>query len=121
TATFARAAGITAADRVLAMIPFCHGHGLNNTLLTSLQAAAAVVLLDRFDRREALRLIASERITVMPIVPFIANILAGTASAGADLRSLRLAITGGSVLNRSAWLKTRDRLGIDLRQAYGST
>ena len=37
-----------------------------------------------------------------------------------DLSALRLNVTGGAPLRRETWMKVRDRLGIVLRQSYGS-
>lgn len=122
TAAFAAAARISAADRILAVIPFCHGHGLNNTLLTALSSGATLVLQERFDRRETLRILCQERITIFPAVPFLAAILAETRSREPiDLSALRLCVTAGSALSRDTWTKAKDRLGILLRQSYGST
>jgi long-chain acyl-CoA synthetase len=122
TTAFGAAAGMSPEDRVLALIPFCHGHGLNNALLTALNAGATIVLEEHFDRRLALELLARHRITVFPTVPFIAGILAATRTAEAvDLSALRMCICGGSPLSPDTWIAMRDRLGIALRNSYGST
>lgn len=119
---FAVAAATTADDRILAVIPLHHAHGLANALLASLHAGAALYLRARFDRRETLRLLADERITIFPTVPFMVAILADTRLREAiDLSAMRLCFSAGAPLPRATFEKVRARLGIDVRQLYGST
>ncbi|MFV1956474.1 MAG: class I adenylate-forming enzyme family protein [bacterium] len=119
---FAAAVGTSSADRILATVPLSHAHGLGNCLLATLHAGATLVLQERFDRRETLRLLSQESITLFPAVPFIVSLLADTRTREpVDLSALRLCFTAGSALRRETWIKMQDRLGISLRQLYGST
>jgi long-chain acyl-CoA synthetase len=119
---FEATVGIAPEDRILAVVPLSHAHGLGNALLAALRAGAALVLQERFDRRETLRLLSRERITLFPAVPFMLSILADTRMPEPiDLSALRLCFTAGAPLRRETWRKVRDRLGISLRQLYGST
>ena len=121
-AAFAAATGTSAADRILAVVPLSHAHGLGNALLASLHAGATLVLQERFDRRAVLRALSRERITLFPTVPFIVSILAETRMLEPiDLGALRLCFSAGSALRRETWCKARERLGVDVRQLYGST
>lgn len=121
-AAFAAAVGTSSADRILAVVPLSHAHGLGNCLLAALHAGATLVLQERFDRRETLRLLSQERITLFPAVPFIISLLADTRThKPVDLSALRLCFTAGSALRHETWIKMQDRLGISLRQLYGST
>lgn len=121
-AAFAATVGTSPEDRILGVVPLSHAHGLGNALLASLHAGAALVLQERFDRRATLRLLARERITLFPAVPFLVSILADTRTREpVDLSALRLCFTAGSPLRRETWSKARERLGISLRQLYGST
>lgn len=119
---FAAAVGTSSVDRILATVPLSHAHGLGNCLLATLHAGATLVLQERFDRRETLRLLSQERITLFPAVPFIVSLLADTRTREpVDLSALRLCFTAGSALRRETWIKIQDRLGISPRQLYGST
>lgn len=108
-------------DRILAVIPLSHGHGFCSLLLNTLQSGATLFLQRSFDRRRAMETLSRERITILSALPFVFSVLADTRMASPiDLSSLRLNVTGGAPLRRETWLKVRDRLGILLRQSYGS-
>lgn len=70
-------------------------------------------------RKKLLDTMVRERVTVMGAVPEMYKIIAGQ-SGSCDL-GLRLAFSGGSPLTRSLFEAVRERLGVPLRQAYGST
>ncbi len=70
-------------------------------------------------RRKLLETIAARRVTMMGAVPAMYETVAAQAGAF-DLR-LRLAFSGGAALRRETFEAVRDRFGIALRQAYGST
>lgn len=70
-------------------------------------------------RKKLLETMARERVTFMGAVPAMYGILAGQPGSF-DLR-LRLAFSGGAALKRPIFEAMRDRFGIVLRQAYGST
>lgn len=119
---FAAAAQTSAADRILAVVPLSHAHGLGNALLAALYAGATLILQERFDRRTTLRLLTQNQITIFPAVPFMISVLADTRMPEPiDLSKLRLCFTAGSALRREVWHKARERFGICVRQLYGST
>jgi long-chain acyl-CoA synthetase len=119
---FAEAAQTHEQDRILALVPLHHSHGLAHGLLASLQVGATLYLQERFERRETLRLLAEERITLFPAVPFILSILADTRMREpVDLSALRLCFTAGSPLREEIATRFRERLGASPRQLYGST
>lgn len=70
-------------------------------------------------RKKLLDTMVGERVTFMAAVPAMYEIIAGQAG-GSDLR-LRLACSGGAAMTRPVFEGVRERLGITLRQAYGST
>ena len=72
-----------------------------------------------FSRRKLLDTMVGERVTVMGAVPAMYEIVAGRPGS-VDL-GLRLAFSGGAALTRPIFETVRERLGITLRQAYGST
>ena len=88
---------LTPDDRVLAALPLAHSFGLNGALLAPLLAGATVVLQERFSPEETLRAIARHRVTVFPgVATMFARILESPALPGADVSSLRLAVSGAA-------------------------
>ena len=111
----------SAQDRILAVIPLSHGHGFCSLLLNTLQSGATLFLQRSFDRRKTMEMLSRNRISIFSAVPFVFSVLADTRMATPmDLSALRLNVTGGAPLRRETWMKVRDRLGIVLRQSYGS-
>lgn len=70
-------------------------------------------------RKKLLDTMVGERVTFLAAVPAMYDIIAGQAGSF-DLR-LRLACSGGAAMTRPVFEVVRERLGITLRQAYGST
>jgi long-chain acyl-CoA synthetase len=109
-------------DVVLGVVPLSHAHGLGNALLASLRAGARLVLRPRFLRRQTLDLLARERVTVFPTVPFMVRMLAATdGRRGWDLAALRLCFSAGAALAPETYAAFRARFGVPVRQLYGLT
>ena len=70
-------------------------------------------------RKKLLDAMTRHKVSFMGAVPAMYEILA--AQTGAYDLKLRLAFSGGAALKRPIFEAVRDRLGIALRQAYGST
>jgi acyl-CoA synthetase (AMP-forming)/AMP-acid ligase II len=88
---------LTHRDRYLVVNPFFHTFGYKAGILACLVSGAALVPQPVFDAGEAMRLVAAERITVLPGAPTIYQmILDHPARASFDLSSLRLAVTGAA-------------------------
>lgn len=119
-AGFTATTGVGPDDRILGVVPFFHAHGLGNCILAALRTGAALVVLDRFERRAVLDAIQTERVTIFPTVPFQLQHLAAR-DTDADLSSLRLCFTAGTALPVATFEQVRDRLGIEARQLYGCT
>jgi acyl transferase domain-containing protein/acyl-CoA synthetase (AMP-forming)/AMP-acid ligase II/acyl carrier protein len=126
---FTTAAKITDTDRVLCLVPMHHAHGLGNGLLAALFSGATLVI-DQLDssspsrsRCEAiLRLLADQRISVFPGVPFLFEALSHTPEAIAvDLSALRLCFSAGNTLPKSVFDRFLARFDIAVRQLYGCT
>jgi HIP---CoA ligase len=120
---WARCAGLTARDRYLVVNPFFHTFGYKAGILACLVSGAALVPLAVFDAGEALRLIEAERITVLPGAPALyVSLLDHPARAGADLSSLRLAVTGAGDVPAALVERMRRELSFDeVLTAYGLT
>ncbi|MCX0274000.1 acyl--CoA ligase [Nocardia zapadnayensis] len=70
-------------------------------------------------RKKLLDTMVRERVTFMGAVPAMYEILAG--QAGSFDLGLRMAVSGGVPLKRPIFDAVRERLGVPLRQDYGST
>jgi long-chain acyl-CoA synthetase len=70
-------------------------------------------------RRKLLETMMRHRVTLMGAVPAMYDIIA--AQQGDFDLKLRIAFSGGAALKRSTFDAMRDRFGVTLRQAYGST
>ena len=89
--------GLTAEDRYLVVNPFFHSFGLKAGILACLLSGATMVPLPVFDAATAMRVIETERITVLPGAPTIYQTILDHPERGQfDLSSLRLAVTGAA-------------------------
>ncbi|MFD9958907.1 FadD3 family acyl-CoA ligase [Amycolatopsis sp. NPDC058986] len=114
---------VTADDRYLVINPFFHSFGYKAGIVVSLLTGAALVPQRTFDVAETLRLIETERITVLPGAPTIYQVLLDAPDrANHDLSTLRLAVTGAAIVPVTLVERMRAELGFDtVLTAYGLT
>jgi long-chain acyl-CoA synthetase len=122
---YVEATGMTAADTVFCPIPLFHTYGLGCCLLAAVRSGATLALFDAphpfaLTRDRALAVVEREQVTVLPAVPTIFRLLAGSKAA-ADLASVRLCLSAGNALPRSTFELFADRFGLPVRQLYGLT
>lgn len=117
------AAGQSADDHVLALLPWAHLFGLTVTASAPLFTGARVTTMDRFNPARAAEAIAAGGVTELVGVPAIYKALLGAIERrGGRLASdLRLAICGGAALEREVQDRWFDATGVELRQGYGLT
>ncbi len=90
---------VAAADRYLVINPFFHSFGYKAGIVVCLLTGATIVPQAVYEVEEAMRLIETERITVLPGAPTIyQTILDHPARGEYDLSSLRFAVTGAAVV-----------------------
>ena len=91
--------GLASGDRYLVVNPFFHTFGYKAGILACLMRGATIVPQAVFDVDSVLETVQSERITVLPGPPTLyQSLLDHPGRAGADLSSLRLAVTGAAVV-----------------------
>ena len=122
-ATWADVVGLVEGDRYLVVNPFTHTFGWKAGVLASLMRGAVILPQPVFDAGAVLAKISAEHVTVLPGAPTVyQSLLDHPGRAGADLRSLRLAVTGAAVVPLELVTRIRDELGFStVLTAYGLT
>lgn len=89
-------------EKMLAVLPFFHSYGMSATLMTGAMMGATLVMHHRFNTRQVIRLIETDRPSVMHAVPaMLVAMNARLAEKPARLDSLRWVISGGAPLDPS--------------------
>lgn len=112
---------ITPADHVLTVLPMFHVGGMNIQTTPAIQAGASVTIHHRFEPGRTLADIAARRPSLLLAVPAVAQALFAHADwPSTDLSSLRLVITGSTIVPRAVidGFHARD---IPCGQVYGLT
>ncbi len=131
----AETAHINKADIILCLVPLHHAHGLGNCLLAALSNGATLVILEPvlrgetivevpliFRRNRVLELLETEKVTILPIVPYIVEAIAETPpDINPDLSNLRLCFSAGNFLSKETFVKFLQRWKVPVRQLYGCT
>jgi acyl-CoA synthetase (AMP-forming)/AMP-acid ligase II len=115
--------GANVETRALLTFPFFHIAGMA-TLYGCVTAGKPMVLMYKWDPREAVRLIERERVNELYGPPVVTrDFLAAAAESTCDLSSLRLASSGGSASNPTQIERLRRDFGgrVVASNAYGLT
>lgn len=108
-------------DRVLTCSPLFHVGGLCIQTIPAFHAGATVTLHPRFDVNAFFDTVETEKTTLIQLVPTQWHaLIAHPRWKTADLSSIRLAVTG-STLVPGTLTETLQARGLDLIQVYGST
>ncbi|MBI3784989.1 MAG: AMP-binding protein [Deltaproteobacteria bacterium] len=135
--SLARVHRLTSRDRTLMPSPLTHISGVIHAILAPALLGTSAVLMERWQAEEAVRLIASERVTYMVGAPtFLQDIVAQLGphprspsptreeenTATFDVSSLRLFSCGGASVSPSLVQQARALLpGCVTKRVYGST
>jgi long-chain acyl-CoA synthetase len=107
-------------DVVMGCLPLFHVFGMTCSLLTATSAGAPLALLPRFDPQEALRMIATERVTVFQGVPTMyVAMLAAAERDDFDTSSLRVCVSGGAAMPVEVLNAFEARFGCTVLEGYG--
>jgi acyl-CoA synthetase (AMP-forming)/AMP-acid ligase II len=114
---------LAAADRYLVINPFFHSFGYKAGILAALLSGCTLLPQRTFDAGTTMRVIAAERITVLPGAPTIYQTLLDSPGLREhDLSSLRLAVTGAATVAVALVERMRAELSFDtVLTAYGLT
>jgi acyl-CoA synthetase (AMP-forming)/AMP-acid ligase II len=115
--------GIRRGDRILVIPPFFHAFGYRSGAIVSLMRGAVLLPHLTYDADEILRRVERDRISVIPGPPAIFHgMLQHPELAKFDTSSLRLGITGGSVVPSTLIRRMRSDLGFaGVVNGYGLT
>ena len=115
------AQGLTAADRVLSVLPLFHVGGLCIQTLPALSVGARVSLLPRFEPGAWFDAVEQWRPTTTLLVPAVMKALMEHPRwPAADLASLRFVNSGSQIVPR-ALIEVFHARGVPVAQVYGST
>jgi len=115
-------------DVGLAAVPLFHVFGLNVALGLALITGAALVLEERFDPEESLRLSRELGVTTLAGVPAmfdawvkVAAGSAGDSAASGPLVSVRRAVSGAAAMDSAVAERFEQYFGVPVWQGYGLT
>ena len=112
--------GVTADDTIMAMAPMCHAYAYGMCVMVPLLSGARVVSMRSFQASRMFEAFASERVTILPAVPAMLEVL--LFGAGERLRgAVRTVLSAGSPLASRTAERFRDKSGITVRPLYGTT
>ncbi|HJT59602.1 MAG TPA: AMP-binding protein, partial [Ktedonobacteraceae bacterium] len=114
-------ARITCADRLLVFVPLYHIYGI---MLMGLAAmtGATIVLMERFDPAECLRLIQEQRITILYSVPQVLAVISDWPQLNDyDLHTVRFTQCGAAPVPPALARRFEERTHVTVMTSYGLT
>lgn len=109
-------------ENFLAVLPFFHVYGMSACQNLAISVAGCLTLLPRFQVGEVLKTIEQERISVFPGIPAMYGAINNHQQlAQANLRSIRLCISGAGPLHPSIQQRFETLTGAKLVEGYGLT
>jgi acyl-CoA synthetase (AMP-forming)/AMP-acid ligase II len=120
---WSRNVGLRAGDRMLVVSPFFHSFGYKAGIVACLVTRATVLPVTVLDVDATLGFVEREKATVIPGAPTLyATFLEHPTLSSYDVSSVRLAVTGASVVPTELIRRMRDELGFaSVLTAYGLT
>ncbi|MDN5893820.1 MAG: AMP-binding protein, partial [Nocardioides sp.] len=114
---------VTSRDRYLVISPFFHTYGYKIGIVTTILKGCSLYPMAAFDADEALKLIETEQITILPGAPAVFHSLLESPSfADTDTTSLRFANTGAASIPVALVERMQRELSFDLViTAFGMT
>ena len=107
---------------ILSIAPMFHLMGMQNGLNLPILLGATVVMLPRWDRAAAARLIPQHRVTFWAAPPtMVVDFFAQPGVEQIDLSSLRRLVGGGAAMPEAVAAQLKARCGIVYNEAYGMT
>jgi len=112
----------SAADVNFAVVPMFHITGVQFSMHTPIFLGATSVVLPRWDREIAGRLISDYRVTTWTNIPtMVIDLLASPNMASFDLSSLQVIGGGGAAMPEAVAKKLMDQYDLPYQEGYGLT
>jgi fatty-acyl-CoA synthase len=106
----------------LAVLPFFHVTGMQNSMNSPIYSGATIVILPRWDRGVAAQLIKRYRVSSISTVPaMVVDLLSSPDLASYDLSSIRHIGGGGAAMPEAIAQKLQDLCGLTFLEGYGLT
>jgi len=106
----------------LAVLPYFHATGMQNSMNSPIYSGATIVILPRWDRGVAAELIKRYRVTTISMVPtMVVDLLSSPDLASYDLSSIRRIGGGGAAMPEAIAQKLQDLCGLTFLEGYGLT
>jgi long-chain acyl-CoA synthetase len=111
----------TDADTFLVFLPFYHIYGLM-LMGAAVHGGVRMIVMERFDMAEALRLITDKRVSIVFVVPPILLALANKPDVGAlDWSGVRMFMVGAAPVAPELARRVTELTGVKVVQGYGLT
>jgi long-chain acyl-CoA synthetase len=111
----------TDADTFMVFLPFYHIYGLM-LMAGAVHGGTRMVVMERFDMAETLRLIVEQRISIVFVVPPILLALANRPDIGkVDWSSVKMFMVGAAPVAPELARRVTDLTGVNVVQGYGLT
>jgi len=118
---FVSAIRATDADTFMVFLPFYHIYGLM-LMGGAVHAGVRMVVMERFDMAEALRLIVDKRVSIVFVVPPILLALANRPDIGkVDWSSVKMFMVGAAPVAPELARRVTELTGVRVVQGYGLT
>lgn len=120
-----RTMGFNCSDVIYSALPLYHAHGMANALWAAIGCGAKLVLLPStlpisLQLATIIHSLAVERVTVLPGVPFLFELLASWPKQQ-SFSDMRLCFCAGAALKPDTYTTLQRQLGLQVRQLYGCT
>ncbi|MGP4078459.1 fatty acid--CoA ligase [Pseudalkalibacillus sp. R45] len=112
---------LTENDRGLVAAPMFHCAELHCCFLPRVHVGATNVIIHHFDPQQVLQVIDHEKISVFFGAPTMWNMMLQQDLSAYDISSLRLGLYGAAPMAPALVRACKEKLGVDLIQAYGMT
>jgi fatty-acyl-CoA synthase len=115
--------GAVSAETIsLGVVPMFHITGMMYSVLSSVYSASTVLLMPRWDRELAGRLISRHRVTHWTCIPTMVIDLFGSPNYQSfDLSSLRYVSGGGAAMPQAVAARLQEEFGLTFAEGYGLT